>query len=55
MTQIKERVEETATRSGLGSLLPSHYHPIVATAGLVALILGVTSIAIAIGAVMLIR
>lgn len=54
MTQLRERVEETATKSGLGSLLPSHYHPIVATAGLVALILGVTSIAIAVGAVMLI-
>ncbi len=54
MTQLKERAESTATRTGLGSLLPSHYHPIVATAGLIALILGVTSIAIAIGAVMLI-
>ena len=54
MTQLKDRVESTATKTGLGSLLPSHYHPIVATAGLVALILGVTSIAIAIGAVMLI-
>ncbi len=54
MTQLRERAEETVTKSGLGSLLPSHYHPIVATAGLVALILGVTSIAIAVGAVMLI-
>lgn len=54
MTQLKERAESSVTRSGLGSLLPSHYHPIVATAGLIALILGVTSIAIAVGAVMLI-
>ena len=54
MTQLKERAEENVAKSGLGSLLPGHYHPIVATAGLVALILGVTSIAIAVGAVMLI-
>lgn len=54
MTQLKERAESSVTRSGLGSLLPTHYHPIVATAGLIALILGVTSIAIAVGAVMLI-
>jgi nitrite reductase (NO-forming) len=54
MTQLKDRAESTATKTGLGALLPSHYHPIVATAGLIALILGVTSIAIAIGAVMLI-
>ncbi len=54
MTQLKERAEENVTKSGLGSLLPTHYHPIVATAGLIALILGTTSIAIAVGAVMLI-
>ena len=54
MTQLEERVEATATKTGLGSLLPTHYHPLVATTALVAFILGVTSVAIAVGAVMLI-
>jgi nitrite reductase (NO-forming) len=54
MTQLEERVEAAATKTGLGSLLPTHYHPLVATTALVAFILGVTSVAIAVGAVMLI-